>query len=146
LEEPPRPPVRSQPQTAIEALRSQVRQPPEAPAESRAAAPQMAAPNPLADLARRRYRGGIQTRVRENHTYPAEFDCGIEALVRITLGRDGNLLESELLKSSGDPRYDYAVDLTIRATRFAPLPEELPGQTFTENLRFTPKRCPSASP
>jgi TonB family protein len=129
----------------MDALRDQVRQPPAAPRNEvtpRAPAP----PNPLADLARRRYRMGIQSRVRDNHTYPAEFSCGIEAVVRITLARDGSLAGSQLLQSSGDSRYDYAVDLTIRATHFQPLPDELPGDTFTENLRFTPKRCPPGNP
>jgi hypothetical protein len=38
------------------------------------------------------------------------------------------------------------VQLTIRATRFAPLPEEIPGNTLQETLRFTPKRCPAGKP
>jgi hypothetical protein len=53
---------------------------------------------------------------------------------------------SDLLESSGNARYDYAVQLTLRATEFAPLPAELSGHTYQEKLRFTPKRCASADP
>lgn len=138
-------PAARKPATAMDTLRNKVRQP--LPAPRNEAPPLEPLPSsPLADLARRRYRNGIQSRVRDNHTYPAEFSCGIEAVVRITLARDGALVGSQLLQTSGDSRYDYAVDLTIRATRFQPLPDELPGDTFTENLRFTPKRCPSSNP
>jgi TonB family protein len=97
-------------------------------------------------LARRRYRNGVGTRVRENHTYPADFPCGIEGVWSITIDRDGTLLASELLQSSGDARYDYAVQLTIRATDFAPIPEEVPGNSLQETLRFTPKRCTTNNP
>jgi len=144
-EEAEKPAHRNKPATAMDTLRSQVRPPPAA-TRGEVLRQEPPPPNPLADLARRRYRNGLQSRVRDNHSYPAEFSCGIEAIMRITLARDGSLVGSQLLQSSGDSRYDYAVDLTIRATHFQALPDELPGDTYTENLRFTPKRCPSSNP
>lgn len=133
---------------ALEAARRRIAEaqrqlPPAAPSSPAAVRQPELESNPLATLANRRYRSGLQGRVKEQHTYPADFPCGIEALVQIELARDGTLLASELLESSGDERYDLAVRQTIRATEYAPVPPEISGETYTAKLRFTPKRCPS---
>ena len=143
---PPAQPAAPPPPSALESLRGIVREQESAAPQGARTAPSPAPSNPLSERARRRYRSGIGTRVRENHTYPADFPCGIETVMSITIGRDGALLASELLQSSGDARYDYAVQLTIRATVFASLPEEIPGNTLQETLRFTPKRCTTSNP
>ncbi len=144
---PARPSVPSTP-SALERARGQVREleqslPPALPAQRE---PEVLQQNPLAQLVWRRYRNGIQGRMKDNYTYPAGFSCGIEARMGITIARDGTQLASELLQSSGDERFDYAVQLTTRRTEHPTVPAEIPDDALQWQLKFKSKECPSDTP
>jgi TonB family protein len=64
-------------------------------------------------------------------------------VTRMTIARDGRLLDVALLKSSGVPSLDQAVVETIRqASPFAPLPAELSSErrTFVVPINYTRER------
>ena len=53
-------------------------------------------------------------------------------VMRITVARDGRLLDVSLVKSSGFPTLDNGVMDTIRqASPYAPLPSDIPGAQHT---------------
>jgi TonB family protein len=57
--------------------------------------------------------------------------------VRVVIARDGRLVDISVARSSGNPEADKAVLQIFRATSpFAPLPPELPGNSFTFSLPF----------
>ncbi len=102
--------------------------------------------DPLAALALRRYRSHIQKRVQDNYTYPADFPCGIVAVVRLSVSPQGKVLEYKLLEPSGNGRFDYAVELSIRRTTLDPPDLDIGGGAIQPRLRFKSKQCPPENP
>ena len=98
--------------------------------------------DPLAALALRRYRSHIQNRVQDNYNYPADFPCGIVAVVRLSISAQGEVLDYKLLESSGNGRFDYAVELSIRRTILDPPDLDIGGGAIQPRLRFKSKQCP----
>lgn len=90
-------------------------------------------------LAFRKYQGQVQSVVKQSYTYPGGFDPRLTVRVRVVIGRDGLQRSVEVLQSSGDSRFDYAVQLTLRSSRFPPIPEEVPGETITQTFVFSPR-------
>jgi TonB family protein len=141
----PQPPADSpllREQSPLEALRQKVQQL-ELQVESAPAAPGAATglgdptrpPNPLA---LRRYQARIQERVKQNYTFPGGFDAALAARVLVVIARDGSKQKIEIIQSSGNERFDYAVMLTLRGTEFPPLPKEIEGETLSQTFLFSP--------
>ena len=126
-DEPPPPPARPQPPAAAPAMGT---------------GEETAASNPLAALALRRYRGHIQGKVKDNYNYPADFPCGIVAEVQLAISGGGEVLAYDLLRSSGNNRFDYAVELSVRRTVLDPPAAEIGLEVIRPRLRFKSKQCP----
>lgn len=75
------------------------------------------------------YRKNLLNRIGRNW-HPRDLTGNIILLV--TLDRDGNLLESEILESSGSKKVDKQALIAVKNTEFAPLPEWFKG----EHLKF----------
>ncbi|MDH4225828.1 MAG: energy transducer TonB, partial [Deltaproteobacteria bacterium] len=88
-------------------------------------------------LAMVRYQTETEARLRATHNYPANFACGLEVEVKVTVDREGNLVDRELLNGSGNRLYDFAVLLGLRRTRFPAIPEEVTAETITQRMVFT---------
>jgi periplasmic protein TonB len=76
------------------------------------------------------YLMGMIQKLSRYHFLSARPQSSLHGVVvsRVTLARDGRLLDVTLLKSSGFPALDQAVLDTIRrASPFAPLPDEIVG-------------------
>ena len=102
--------------------------------------------DPLAALALRRYRSHIRKRVQDNYNYPADFPCGVVAVVRLSISAQGEVLEYKLLEPSGNGRFDYAVELSIRRTILDPPDLDIGGGAIQPRLRFKSKQCPPENP
>ncbi len=93
---------------------------------------------PRNPLALRRYQARIQERVKQNYTFPGGFEGALAARVLVVIARDGSKRNIEIIQSSGNERFDYAVMLTLRGTEFPPLPDEIEGETLTQTFLFSP--------
>jgi protein TonB len=87
----------------------------------------------------------IVRRISQYRFYSNTRENAQQGLVvtRMTIGRDGRLMDVALLKSSGFPDLDSAVVETIRrASPFAPLPADLgrDQQTFIVPVNYTRER------
>lgn len=144
---PPAPPEPGTP-SALERARGQVRELEQSlpPALSAQREPDVLQQNPLAQLVWRRYRNGIQGRMKDNYTYPAGFSCDLEARMLIAIARDGTQLAPKLLQSSGNELFDYAALLTTRRTEHPAIPPEIPDDALQWQLKFKSKECPSDTP
>jgi colicin import membrane protein len=72
----------------------------------------------------------IKRKVRARVVVPPGMNGNPQAIYRLTLQPGGEVLEIKLIKSSGVPAYDAAVERAIRATE--PLPVPIDPQTFQQ--------------
>ena len=87
------------------------------------------------------YYNTISKRVREEWVFPPEVDEGerLEAIVTITIKRDGSLKRVELESTSGNVFFDRSVLRAVRkAAPFPPLPQGYPGDEMEIGIRFRP--------
>jgi len=87
----------------------------------------------------RAYQNRVQAAVKERYTFPGTFPPQLTARVRVVLERDGTPRSIEMLTPSGNERFDYAVLLTLRSTKFPPVPDEVAGETITQVFLFSPQ-------
>jgi periplasmic protein TonB len=100
---------------------------------------------PMQRKAEEDYFWQIVRKISQYRFYSKAQDSVLQGLVvtRMTIARDGRLLDVSLLKSSGFPNLDRAVVETIRqASPFAPLPADLAQsqQTFIVPVNYTRER------
>jgi TonB family protein len=80
------------------------------------------------------YRKNLLHRIGQNW-HPTDLSGNITLL--ITLDRDGNLLASEVLESSGSRRLDKQAIVAVKNTEFAPLPEWFKGNHLQFRVELT---------
>lgn len=81
----------------------------------------------------RRYASDIRAELLRRRFYPAAAqDAGLggEAVLELTLSRDGALQHAALVRSSGSALLDDAAQETARRGHFGPAPDDLPGMEF----------------
>ena len=84
------------------------------------------------------YRNRAEEAVRENFTFPGGFAKGLQARIRLTIERDGTVSLAEVLKSSGDEKFDYAAKLAWRRTKFPPISSDIERDRITWVFSFSP--------
>ena len=87
------------------------------------------------------YYNTISKKVKDAWVFPPEVDEGerLEAIVTITIKRDGNLEKVELEATSGNVFFDRSVLRAVRkAAPFPPLPKGYLGDTMEIGIRFRP--------
>lgn len=87
------------------------------------------------------YYNSISQKVREAWVLPPEVDeqAKLEAIVTITIEKDGSLKKVELETTSGNVFFDRSVLRAVRkAAPFAPLPKDYPGDEMEVGIRFRP--------
>lgn len=113
------------------------------PADSQAAARPAPSPltNPSSQYGQRKaeedYLWLVIRKLSQHRYYPKSNVVSEEGVVvmRITIARDGRLLDVSLARSSGYPNLDNGVMDTLRqAAPFAPLPADIPGDRHTFTL------------
>ena len=100
---------------------------PSAPAPPAAATSRPQAPS------RAGFEAEIRAAIAKAKVYPdAARERGIEgaAQLEISVARDGHLLQTKLLRSSGDPQLDAAALGAARNAMLPPAPAALPGSSF----------------
>ncbi|HKJ22356.1 MAG TPA: TonB family protein [Gammaproteobacteria bacterium] len=143
---PPSPPQTSAEQeAAMEALREKVRSLSMQFEEARTAQPETSQgvqpPEPVGSpLSLRRYQEQIRQAVQANYTFPGGFPPDLHVRARVTISRDGTVQHAEILESSGNEQFDYAVLLTLRGAKLPPIPDEIEGETLVQTFQFTPDR------
>ena len=83
----------------------------------------------------------ISKKVKEEWVFPPEVDEGerLEAIVTITISRNGSLRKVELESTSGNVFFDRSVLRAVRkASPFSPLPKEYMGRDMEIGIRFRP--------
>jgi protein TonB len=143
----PKPPAVAQPKPQPPAVTRALREDRREGAPGTAAHP--ASISPGQGAAQRRaeedYFRQIVQKISRYRFYSREQNSAAQGLVvtRLTLARNGQVLDVSLLKSSGSPTLDNAVVQTIRqASPFPPLPPETAGgtQTFVVPVNYTRDR------
>jgi TonB family protein len=104
-------------------------------------------PSPFVNPADVRVRNDITNTYLQRIVYKVESQRGTDgnpAWLRLRMGvhvviaRDGRLLQVAMAQSSGNPEADRVMIQTFRdAAPFAPVPPELPGETFSFTLPFS---------
>ena len=81
------------------------------------------------------YIGRIQAKVRGNWILPQDLHGNPEAIFLVTQLPTGDVLDIKLLKSSGNPAYDTAVERAILKSSALPLPSD--PALFNRELKLT---------
>ena len=140
---PPRPAQRTQPMPPRPAPPAQQRPAAEAPASIPAPLP---GPNPADQIAgqgrqRNDYLSRVFRQLERYRVYPAaarDNSLGGRVVTRVTINRDGGLIDARIDTSSGVPVIDQAELEAIRkAAPFPPVPSDMPGDPVILVLRMT---------
>ncbi|QHE91869.1 cell envelope integrity protein TolA [Pandoraea fibrosis] len=84
------------------------------------------------------YADRVRAKVKPNIAYGGDTEGNPTAVVAVRLAPDGSVLSMQLVKSSGNPAWDAAVQAAI--TKSDPLPRDTNGKAPPSvNLRFSPK-------
>lgn len=84
------------------------------------------------------YADRVRAKVKPNIAYAGDTEGNPTAVVAVRLAPDGSVLSMQLVKSSGNPAWDAAVQAAI--TKSDPLPKDTNGKApASVNLRFSPK-------
>ncbi|MEE9613391.1 MAG: cell envelope integrity protein TolA [Thermodesulfobacteriota bacterium] len=93
----------------------------------------------LFDLEFKAYYNEVGARIQSMWVYPGEPQKGLEGWVSIKIGRDGDLKEVKIEKSSGNGIFDgSAIRAVKKAAPFPPLPEGIRGDFLEIGVRFHP--------
>ncbi len=84
-----------------------------------------------------RYTDMIRSKIRRNIVMPPDVAESAVAEFKVTLLPDGSVMETELLKSSGNPAYDDAAERAIYKAQPLPLPTDAGLQKKFRELRLT---------
>lgn len=77
----------------------------------------------------------IRARIERRKRYPSGAKGNAIVVIRLTVSRDGRLMNYKIAKSSGNAAFDQAAILAVkRAGRFPAAPKKLPDQKFMINL------------
>jgi colicin import membrane protein len=88
------------------------------------------------------YKEKIKSKIRDNIVEPQNVPKKARAEFLVTLLPDGGVLNARLIKFSGDPAYDSAVERAIRKSELLPLPPDVSlFKNFREiKLGFEPEK------
>ena len=106
---------------------------PAPPPDAAAPPPPSAAPTRRQGAPRAGFEADVRAAILRAKVYPdAARARGIEGAARLEIGiaRDGRLLQTKLLRSSGDPQLDAAALAAARRARLPTAPADLPGASF----------------
>jgi len=83
----------------------------------------------------------IRDRINENWFYPEGFNRkGVSVIVSIRIGRNGELLENRVEKTSGNRQFDLSLLHAVKKSApFPPLPVDFEGEFLETGLRFCPE-------
>ena len=86
------------------------------------------------------YKELVRNRILENYSVPSIVaQKNLQCLFRLVVGKNGEILESSLLKSSGDPMLDQAALRAIQFATFPPLPASFKRNSISFVLTFIPQ-------
>ena len=86
----------------------------------------------------RLFRNSIREAIRENYAFPAGFDPSLKVRLQLELNRQGDIVALTVVESSGNEAFDFAALLAVRGTRYPAMPSDLPGESYTQILVFSP--------
>ena len=95
----------------------------------------------LPELAR--YYSSIWQKIKREWTIPDDFKGkmnSLEAILNVTINRDGTVQKISYEKRSGNSQYDqFAWEAINKARPFPPIPKEIKGETLELGIRFHPE-------
>ena len=103
----------------------------------RAAAAAAAAAAAKAQSAIARYKVLIRQKVEQNWVRPPDSRKGMKCVVRVKLVQGGDVLEAEVVQSSGDPVFDRSVENAVYRASPLPLPDDSTLFPYFRDLEFT---------
>ena len=103
----------------------------------RAAAAAAAAAAAKAQSAIARYKVLIRQKVEQNWVRPLDTRKGMKCVVRVKLVQGGDVLEAEVVQSSGDPVFDRSVENAVYRASPLPLPDDSTLFPYFRELEFT---------
>ena len=103
----------------------------------RAAAAATAAAAAKAQSAIARYKVLIRQKVEQNWVRPPDSRKGMKCVVRVKLVQGGDVLEAEVVQSSGDPVFDRSVENAVYRASPLPLPDDSTLFPYFRDLEFT---------
>jgi periplasmic protein TonB len=87
------------------------------------------------------YLNRVREAVKQQFTFPGNFDPSLRTQVRVVVNPDGTVQSAEMLKSSGNEQYDRACLTAIRSAKYPSVPRDAQKNadgTFTINMTFAP--------
>jgi TonB family protein len=72
--------------------------------------------------------------------YPPTNSFGKDATIMLTIDRDGQLVDSKIVKSSSDEAFDKALEKAAKEAKYQPLPKIFPYKTAEISLEFGMQR------
>ena len=82
----------------------------------------------------------IREEIEENWRRPSQQTEGLQVLIRVRVGRNGDVLSAIVTESSGDPQFDHSAELAVMKASPLPFPTNPKYYDFIKefNLRFNP--------
>ncbi|MCG5534169.1 TonB family protein, partial [Halorhodospira sp. 9621] len=89
-----------------------------------------------------RYTAAIAEAVERNWRRPTGTPEGLEAVIRVSFSRSGDVRRVEVVSGSGDSGFDRSVERAVQAASPVPFPDEaaLQERMQTITFRFAPDR------
>ena len=103
----------------------------------RAAAAAAAAAAAKAQSAIARYKVLIRQKVEQNWVRPLDSRKGMKCVVRVKLVQGGDVLEAQVVQSSGDPVFDRSVENAVYRASPLPIPDDSTLFPYFRELEFT---------
>ena len=139
------------PRSALDSLRKQLDRLPSAPdppaaLEAPRSSPSLGSVGPDAatsnPISLRLFRKNIEQAVRDSYVFPggsSSFDRNLSASIRVLIGSDGTVLESRVVESSGNERFDKLVCMrAVNTAKFPPFPRDIVEPTLTQIFVCSP--------
>ena len=132
---------------AVKDFRSRIRQPEPAISPPQAKQPRGDTTARMQNIQLQAYQGIVQARITKAWHLPMmkKTAQALQAVVLLTIDREGQVIRYQLITSSGNRRFDDALKRAVRASSpLPPLPEAFPGDILEAEIHFAPLTPPSS--
>lgn len=84
--------------------------------------------------------GRIKTAIENNWRRPGTSRVGLKAVIQLKVSRSGEVLQAQVIKSSGDPFFDQSAELAVQKASPLPIPTDPKYYEYINefNIEFNP--------
>lgn len=96
----------------------------------------------LSPVLQRIYFPQVDGAIKKYWRLPPSLDPALENIVKVIIAKDGKVVSTDFLETSGNPIFDQFVKKVFKQlNNLPPLPERFPGKWTEISLRFTPAKA-----